>query len=359
MNIKKKILRIIFAIFILAIIFNVMAEAIDITKITTTINYDEIGKFHDGMAWIRHGDKYGYIDESGELVIPMIFEVYDAFFDNSGVSWSSLIYNAFAFSEGLAAVIIDGKAGFIDKTGGLVIPAIYDGDFFIGEWISYLPMFNNGLARVRKDGKFGYIDRNGNIAVPFEYAWAGDSRTGFFTEGLIRVSKVDYGEERKYGFVDTNGNVVIPLIYGVAQSFSNGLAAVTNDDYSDSSNYGFIDKTGRLVIPFKYFIGDAWMGFSSFNEYGFAAVWENQKCGVIDRYGNLVVPFEYSRIEFLSEGIARGMVNRDKEWQILEIKSPPAPKTGDSFVMLIFICIIIWIGVTHEKYNHRRREQDR
>ena len=346
---RKKILGVIFAVFMLTAMCAVLvgADDIDVTELNriwkdsrwiyidesgneisvTTIEHDDIGKFSDGMAWIRKDDKFGYIDTSGELVIPMI---YDAFISDTIDTQVVMI----DFSEGLAAVIVDGKCGFINKTGELVIPAIYDGDFFRGEWISYIPMFDDGLARVRKDGKFGYINQTGDIAVPFEYAWAGDYHTGFFTEGLIRVSTVDYGDDRKFGFVDTNGNIVVPFEYGVVLNFSNGLAAVTHDNDSSSENWGFIDKTGEVVIPFGYAIGHQWMGFSYFNEYGFAIVWENmwdnenRKCGVIDRKGALIVPYEYSEIQFSSEGTISGKINGNQEFVF--IYWSPAEEHTDS-----------------------------
>jgi WG repeat protein len=50
----------------------------------------------------------------------------------------------------------DGKRGYIDKTGRLVIAPRYD-----DTWL-----FHDGLAAVKVDGKFGYIDTSG------KYVWA-------------------------------------------------------------------------------------------------------------------------------------------------------------------------------------------
>ena len=63
------------------------------------------------------------------------------------------------FSEGLALIKKDGKMGFIDKKGNIVINCEYDN---IGE-----EGFQNGVARVYKDGEWGVIDRNGNTVVDF------------------------------------------------------------------------------------------------------------------------------------------------------------------------------------------------
>ena len=303
---KKKILYIILAVFIFMAIISMVVGALDMTEIT--VEFDEIGDFHDGMAWIRHSDKFGFIDETGTLVIPIIYDAYT----KDSIDTFAVMSD---FYEGLASVSIDGKCGFIDKSGELVIPAIFDGDFFRGEWSSYMPMFNDGLARVKKDGKFGYINKAGEVVVPFEYAWAGDSYTGFFTEGLIRVSKIHYGDERKFGFIDTSGNVVVPLMYGIAQSFSNGLAAVTNDNDSSSEHYGFIDRTGKLVIPMEFYIGNQWVGFSSFNEYGFAVVW-----------------------------------NGEGEEVIIWSPASLSPQTGDFFIVFIFVfAAVLFVALKTKK----------
>jgi translation initiation factor 6 (eIF-6) len=53
------------------------------------------------------------------------------------------------FREGLAGVEINGKYGFIDTKGNLVIPPVYDDAWH----------FSEGLARVEINGKWGYIDK--------------------------------------------------------------------------------------------------------------------------------------------------------------------------------------------------------
>ena len=55
------------------------------------------------------------------------------------------------FSEGLAKVELNGKYGFIDKTGREVIPCKYD--FAYG--------FSDGLASIELNGKWGCIDKYG------------------------------------------------------------------------------------------------------------------------------------------------------------------------------------------------------
>lgn len=59
------------------------------------------------MAAVKKGDKWGFINENGEPVIPMEY-------DEAGY-----------FKEGLACVGKGDKYGFIDKQGKVVIPIKY------------------------------------------------------------------------------------------------------------------------------------------------------------------------------------------------------------------------------------------
>ena len=81
--------------------------------------------------------KYGFMDTTGELVIPYTYtEAHD-------------------FSGGLAAVRNNnGKWGFVNKKGDLVIPYKYDGVSYDG--------FQDGFALVVIGDKQGYVDKNGN-----------------------------------------------------------------------------------------------------------------------------------------------------------------------------------------------------
>lgn len=132
---------------------------------------DIISKDRDADVWA-----YGFIDHSGNLVIPQIY---------SGAN---------NFSEGLAAVRDNnGLWGYIDKAGNTVIPFEYNSVYsFVG-----------GLSAVSKDGKTGYINTQNEVVIPFEY------EDGFGAgDGVCTVAK-----NGKYGLVDYNNNEVLPFEY--------------------------------------------------------------------------------------------------------------------------------------------------
>ena len=97
--------------------------------------YDTAAEFHEGMARVYDDGKCGFVDKKGRLVVPTVYD------------------DARHFSEGLAAVKVNDKWGFIDCTGTLVIQPMF----------SRVCDFDNGRAYVlgyRPQRNF-YIDRSG------------------------------------------------------------------------------------------------------------------------------------------------------------------------------------------------------
>ena len=136
-------------------------------------------------------------------------------------------------SPWLAKVEKDGKWGFIDKNGKVVIEPQFDdaGDF------------SEGFAQVKKDGKYGFIDKSGKVVIEPQF-----DNVEYFIEGFAQVEK-----DGKYGFIDKNGKVIEPQFDEVG-SFSEGFVCVEKD-----GKWGFIDKNGKVVIEPQYSSAD---GFS-------------------------------------------------------------------------------------------------
>ena len=136
--------------------------------------YQNLGDFSEGLA--RAGSymtgKYGFVNTSGEIIIPMKYE----FASSEG------------FSEGLAEVRINGKDGFINKSGEIVIPAIYDDAF----------AFTEGLASVRSKNKRGFINKSGDVVIPIMFYWAQP-----FSNGMAKITN-----NGKDYYIDKSGKCV-------------------------------------------------------------------------------------------------------------------------------------------------------
>ena len=104
-------------------------------------DYSNKSYFSEGLAVVskryKSNEKYGYIDNKGNVVIPLEFD------------------SAEDFSEELACVKKDEKYGYIDKSGNICI----DFKYKIARW------FCNGLAYINTDNEYGYIDKEGNLII--------------------------------------------------------------------------------------------------------------------------------------------------------------------------------------------------
>jgi bifunctional DNA-binding transcriptional regulator/antitoxin component of YhaV-PrlF toxin-antitoxin module len=252
----------------------------------------------DRFLFMRNG-KFGYIDRNGKIVIPARYA------------------KAWDFGEGLAAVSTDGKTyGAIDTNGKMTISPKFE--FIYG--------FKNGLARIqskdRSGIKYGYIDRTGKIVIPARYRSAED-----FSEGLAAVSPIDKKSD-DYGYIDRTGKKVVRTETSSTLSsstlpdveprsldkFSNGLSPRLVGDL-----LGYKNKAEKLVIPARYEIPERGMGeyvselsivfrgnndryaSTSINFHGgLAAVILPERCGIlwtrncygyIDTTGKLVFKF--------------------------------------------------------------------
>jgi hypothetical protein len=252
---------------------------------------------------IFENGKFGFIDRRGSVVIePKFDEVED-------------------FSEGFALVSFNGKKGFIDGTGKLVIvPKDFEvingftdglargnitttspytkgyidksGGLVINTRALGACEFSEGLACVEA-GKWGFIDPSGQFVIKPQF-----DEVSYFREGLATATFRDHSKasRRKQGYLDKTGKVVIKPQFDVAQPFSDGLAAVGMMD-GDDYLFGFIDKAGVMVIKPQF----EWT--YTFHE-GLAAVKVSGKWGFVDKNGGMVIKPIFDKAEGFSEGLA-------------------------------------------------------
>ncbi|MDO4799006.1 MAG: WG repeat-containing protein [Bacillota bacterium] len=244
----------------------------------------DVSCFTDGMMQVSYedaGSKSGYVDADGKLVIRDAVGAVTAFMCNG------------RFADGRAKYMIDDKLGYIDKSGAVVIPAVYDD----------ASVFVDGLAVVRKGDREEYIDADGKtvLVCPDGY-FAGGHGTGIAQHPIYRFSEelaLITTTEGTTAFVDRQGKVAIPenVEYELADLFAEGFACVVKDLRSNEPRFGFIDKSGQITIPIQF------EQAQSFSE-GLAAVRINGKWGFIDRVGAIVIPAEYDWVRDFEDGLA-------------------------------------------------------
>lgn len=274
--------------------------------------FDGTGPFAEGLADVKVNGKWGYIDKNGTVVIQPQFD------------------EAQSFAEGLAIVWISGQnRGYIDKTGRFVIPQQFaknyagkfseglawacvvsscgyidkTGRFVIERRFTSISDFSEGLAAVKTGGKWGYINQSGNFIIQPQFDGYGEFRGG--------LAAMKIGE--KWGYIDKSGNTVIQPRFDRVGNFTEGLAAV-----QIGKKWGYIDKTGNTIIPIKF--DDAY----NFAE-DLAVVKIGNNFGYIDKSGNVVIKAQFSQkgIRRFSEGLAAVQIG--EKWGYID-------KTGKTVI---------------------------
>jgi hypothetical protein len=198
------------------------------------------------LAPVRVGERYGFINLSGKLVIPPKFQYADH------------------FAEGAAPVQIDGQFGFVDPSGEIVITPRF-------QWAS---QFSQGLAIIKSDGRFGYCDPRGEIVIAAQFDNAFD-----FSEGLAAVKS-----DGRYGYIDRSGKFVITPAYDAAGPFQEGLAWTKSN-----GKYTYLTPQGRDAIKQTYTWAD------SFTD-GVAPVRQSDGATVINRRGINLIADHYDSV---------------------------------------------------------------
>jgi len=151
----------------------------------------------------------------------------------------------------LFPVSVDGRYGYVDTNGRMVIKPVFDEAFDFHDGLAGVLM--GGQKKLGRDGyvfylggKFGYIDKTGKLAIPLaKYEFGRD-----FSEGLAEV--LEKGCDRNHnncsGIIDTSGNLVVKPQFSSVTKFQGGRAVVE----LPNGKQGMIDRTGRFVVPAIY-----------------------------------------------------------------------------------------------------------
>ena len=183
--------------------------------------YDWVFERYEGeIIPVKKNEKFGYVKLSNfQEMIPCMLD----------------FRAAFPFRENVAIVEDkDGKRGFIDTTGKLIIPFQF----------KYTAAFNEGVCYVKdSDGKNYFIDKTGKKLFGIN-----ESYNEFFTDGvyLHPTNLGNYVYEFQY--LDKTGKPITPKKYKNARPFQNGLACVS----TDGVHFGYINTKAETVIPEIY-----------------------------------------------------------------------------------------------------------
>jgi hypothetical protein len=233
------------------------------------------------LAVYAKGDRRGYLDiDSGAIII-------DADANDYTKAWY--------FSDGLAAVMKDGKIGFINAQNEVVIPFK-----FRYNYADYI--FKDGHCVMQSaDGMEGVIDKSGEWVIEPIYRTISDPHSD-------RGYRIIVDEHGRYGIIDTASQFVYPADYDYISFVDDGFMIV-NDGVKQ-----VVDFDCNIIDPFIVDYLDILCYPSYCNEYG-EDVYSYSRFatytiyidyidyyGVIDRYtGEMIIPALYSNVRMISE----------------------------------------------------------
>ena len=142
-------------------------------RVISEARFDGAKTFSEGLAPVKVGSLWGYINRDGAMAISPQFD------------------DAMSFSDGVAAVRQSGFYGYIDKSGVLVIPAQF----------KQASDFHEGLAYVGgPEAGYSYIDHKGKQAFRGSFVDA----TNFY-RGLAHVQLNGSFQSGRFAYIDTSG----------------------------------------------------------------------------------------------------------------------------------------------------------
>lgn len=107
-------------------------------------------------------DKVGFIDANGNEVIPIEFDFVD-YLDGYG-------YKKYIVVSNYTGVAFGGLHGLYDTTGNMILPVEYEAaEGVIGHGPFDKDGFKLGLLAAQKNRKWGYVNESGKVVIPFIY----------------------------------------------------------------------------------------------------------------------------------------------------------------------------------------------
>lgn len=195
----------------------------------------------------------------------------------------------------------EGKRGFYNlNTNKVLVPATYTHAWF----------FSEGLAAVEKDGKIGFINMKGTVVIPHQFVHRTNDHPNIAFEDGRCVMANGNGQ---MGVINRKGEWVVKPQYEKVDLTESGIFATTSNSKLLLSNTGEVIQNDLIVkveplncnVQLKekgadgnWKVQDVEMKMDYYVYYTFAY---NNRCGLMDKDGNRLTEPVYSKIEALNE----------------------------------------------------------
>ena len=274
--------------------------------------FERAMRFSEGLAAVRIDGRFGYIDGRGEVVIAPQFDL------------------AGDFYQGLAEVLVGNRTGIINHKGEIVVPPMFQRAIPFtkevilaveGTWTSGYYELPNLKEAVYGPGPFGLYHVAGRwVRRPDLRQIGAFEREG---RGLIWAMEKD-SKTRQFGLLASDGRWVVEPQYDYGAALTEERAIVRKR-VGGALLTGALDPQGQLVIPLQ-----PWGLFYWINGWGMAREsYRDGKYALVDKNGAIIGGRWFDKVERGEEGdVARVLI--DGRWVGLDRAGNivPNPRNG-------------------------------
>lgn len=295
------------------------------------LKYDEVGSFVNGYAKVKKGDKWGFIDVEGKERIKIRYDEVGevsgdfarvcskgewGFESVSGQTIKCQYRKVSDFQDGLAVVSDGILYGLINSKGEAVTP------------MKYVEInLSGGIASVKTSRGYGYVDNSGkeilmpanNAILPFRGRWGAakkgsvwnlydntgrKSELGDFDDVFIANDVVVARKRNKY-FRIAGAGVPEEITYKIETEFINGFGT-----FEIGGRYGYVSEDGKVAVPPTYSHCGPFAN-------GYAIVSDQSKVYIINEAGGKLGEAELAETDysndkaFISYDSKTGMIDRE------------------------------------------------
>lgn len=241
--------------------------------------FDSAGDFRGNYAWIQQGDREGFANRDGEIVLLLDENVvtdsgYDGFYYGGRETGIWLLYKKATGKNSLGTEWLE---GFFDVQSG-----VYSGLKWRG--VNHRESNSRLIAVADETGKWGYASRDtGELVIPYRYG--AYDRGANFCEGYAAVYTEDENYVIQECYLLNEAGEETPLPDGMQFAniydpcVSEGLIAVEDEN----GRVGYCNTACEVVIAPQFAEAEDFSG-------GYAAVkFSEEEWGIIDHAGNVLM----------------------------------------------------------------------
>jgi hypothetical protein len=296
--------------------------------------YEDAHPFKEDYAAVKLNGKWGYINRKGEIVVK---PRYDFVFD---------------FFNGLSVVVVgealyrDSNWGVIDREGNIIISPFEDNPYF--RIYSY---YEFSITKANEDAfRYVCLDRKGNVVIDYlldcgDRGGPPDPFFRFRENGLAMMASADAPkgtwvnpQNRLHGAFSRSGIWIIPLQLGMDEVerlvSAYGLPDGASFPHRDHARgkWGYMDNKLSWMIEPQYDYATRFRDDVAIVEF-------EGKYGLINRVNEYVIEPAYKDLQYSKFGMFKvqvddlwGLIDRQSEWilkpeysRIFDIVDPTAP----------------------------------